>query len=457
MINLHAIHDREDARQHVARLRKFDVALDQLVEQMRHRESLGVVPPRFVIDQVLAEIAKFTAGPVEANPVYVDLAKDVGTLGLAEEESEAILADARDALESVVLPAYARLAEALRDQRARARDEAGAWTLPDGEAYYRWALRWHTTTSLGPDEVHALGLSEVARIREAMRAAFADAGLEVGDPVVALGAAAGEQRFRYPDTDAAREEILADYRAIVSDAEARLPDLFGRLPEAKLTVERVPAFKEEGSAGAYYNGPSFDGTRPGTFYANLRAPSEVQKFGMRTLTYHEGVPGHHLQIALATELRGVPLFRRVIPFTAFIEGWALYAERLALEQAWHPTPWDRLGALQAEMFRAVRLVVDTGLHAMRWPRQRAFNYMLVHTGQPAIEVQAEIDRYIVNPGQACAYKVGQLQILELRRRAQERLGERFDLRAFHDLVLGQGSLPLEVLEQVVDAWDGDGG
>jgi len=454
MINLHAIHDRRDAENHVARLRKFDVALDQLVEQIRYRESLGVLPPRFVIDQVLAEIAKFSAGPLEANPVYADLAKDVGTLELAEDERDAILADAREALETVVLPAYARLAEALRDQRARAGGEAGAWTLPDGEAYYRWALRWHTTTSLTPDEVHALGLSEVARIREAMRAAFADAGLEVGDPVVALGAAAEDERFLYPDTDAAREQILADYRAMVADAQDRLPDLFGRLPEAKLTVERVPPFKEDGSAFAYYNGPSFDGTRPGTFYANLRAPREVQKFGMRTLTYHEAVPGHHLQIALATEMKGQPFFRRVIPFTAFIEGWALYAERLALEQGWHPTPFDRLGALQAEMFRAVRLVVDTGIHARRWPRERAFNYMLVQTGQPAIEVQAEIDRYIVSPGQACAYKLGQLQILELRRRAQERLGERFDLRAFHDLVLGQGSLPLEVLAQAVDAWEG---
>ena len=238
----------------------------------------------------------------------------------------------------------------------------------------------------------------------------------------------------------------------MTDAEARLPELFGRLPKAAVTVERVPPFKEAGAAGAYYNPPSFDGSRPGTFYANLRDPREVQKFGMRTLTYHEAVPGHHLQLALSWEMEGLPFFRRVIPFTAYMEGWALYAERLALEQGWHPTPYDRLGAYQAEMFRAVRLVVDTGIHAKRWTRAQAFDYMLRNTGQPPGDVQAEIDRYIVMPGQACAYKIGQLEILALRHEAMQRLGERFDLRAFHDVVLGEGAVPLALLRRVVERW-----
>jgi len=397
--------------------------------------------------------------PVEENPVYVDLVADVSELGLDEDEAESILADAREAIETRVYPGYARLADVLRGQRDRATDDAGVWKLPDGDAYYRWALRWHTTTDLGPDEIHALGLAEVERIREAMRAAFARAGREVGNPVVALGALADAPRFHYAeaegeddDVEAVRQRILADYREIVREAEARLPDLFGRLPEAPVRVERVPPFKEEGAAGAYYDAPAFDGTRPGTFWVNLREPGEIQTFGMRTLAYHEAVPGHHLQIALAFEMEGVPFFRRVIPFTAYTEGWALYAERLALEQGWHPTPWDELGALQAEMFRAVRLVIDTGLHAKRWSRAEAFNYMLRNTGQPPVEVQAEIDRYVVLPGQACAYKVGQLRILALRERARERLGDGFDLRAFHDVVLGQGALPLQVLEQVVEDW-----
>jgi uncharacterized protein (DUF885 family) len=452
MINIHAIHDLDDARNHVARLEKFGVALDQMIEQVRYRESLGVLPPRFVIEAVLEEIDGFVSSPVAENPVQVDLASDLAKLDADEDDVDEILERARVAIADVVLPGYERLAEVLREQRARATDEAGVWKLPDGDGYYRWALRWHTTTELGPDEIHALGRGEVARIRAEMRQAFAEAGREVGDPIVALGALADDERFHYGDDDAAREAVLADYRAILDETQGRLPPLFGRLPEAPVVVERVPPFKEAGSAGAYYNPPSFDGTRPGTFYANLRDPGEIQKFGMRTLAYHEAIPGHHLQIALSWEMEGVPFFRRVIPFTAFTEGWALYAERLALEQGWHPTPWDRLGALQAEMFRAVRLVVDTGLHAKRWSRERAFNYMLTHTGQPAVEVQAEIDRYIVNPGQACAYKLGQLRILALRERARERLGDAFDLADFHDVVLGQGALPLVVLERVVDDW-----
>ncbi len=219
-----------------------------------------------------------------------------------------------------------------------------------------------------------------------------------------------------------------------------------------MRVERVPAFKEAGAPGAYYMPPPLDGSKPGIFYANLRSVREIAKFGMRTLAYHEAIPGHHLQIAIAQELPGLPIFRRVVPFTAYVEGWALYAERLALENGFHPTPFDRLGALVAEDFRAVRLVVDTGIHAQRWTREQAIVYMLQNTGMPETDVVAEVERYIVSPGQACAYKIGQLAILSLRERARQALGPRFDPRAFHDAVLGQGALPLELLETKVDAW-----
>jgi uncharacterized protein (DUF885 family) len=261
-----------------------------------------------------------------------------------------------------------------------------------------------------------------------------------------------EERFTHPDSDEGRQTILVEYQRILDEAAPRLPPLFGRLPRAPVRVERVPAFREAGAAGAYYWPPPLDGSRPGVFYANLRDPREVARFGMRTLAYHEAIPGHHLQIALAQEMEGVPLFRRVVPFTAFVEGWALYAERLAAEQGWHPTPFDRLGQLVAEVFRAARLVVDTGLHAKRWTREQAVDYMLRNTGMGETEVAAEVERYIVLPGQACAYKVGQMKILELRERARSALGPRFDLRTFHDRVLGQGSLPLELLEEEIDAW-----
>ena len=272
---------------------------------------------------------------------------------------------------------------------------------------------------------------------------------DLGDVLRALHR---DERFLYPDDDDAHARILADYQAIVDEATARLPPLFGRLPQAPVRVERVPAFKEAGAAGAYYMPPPLDGSKPGIFYANLRHPRDVVQFGMRTLAYHEAVPGHHLQIALAMEMQDVPIFRRVVPFTAFIEGWALYAERLAAEQGWHPTPMDQLGQLVAEGFRAARLVVDTGLHAKRWTREQAIDYMLRNTGMPETDVVAEVERYIVLPGQACAYKVGQMKLLELRERAQTVQGARFDLRAFHDVALANGALPLVLLEDVVDAW-----
>ena len=246
---------------------------------------------------------------------------------------------------------------------------------------------------------------------------------------------------------------LRQHRAIVDEVTGRLPELFGRLPAAPVEVQRVPVFKQAGAAGAYYNPPSLDGSRPGIFYANLRDVTEIPRFGMRTLAFHEAVPGHHLQIALAMENGDLPLFRRFLPLTVFVEGWALYAERLALENGLHPTPYDRLGALSAELFRAVRLVVDTGIHAKRWTREEAIAYMIVNAGMPATDARAEIERYIVMPGQACAYKTGQLKILALRERAKARLGADFDLRDFNDLVLSNGALPLEILDRVVATWE----
>jgi uncharacterized protein (DUF885 family) len=316
-------------------------------------------------------------------------------------------------------------------------------------------LRSQTTSNLSADEIHALGLREVERIQAEMRAILSGEGLDATDLGATLRTLNAEDRFLYPDTDEGRAQVLADYQAILDDAAPRLPALFGRLPKAPVRVERVPAFKEKGAPGAYYMPPPLDGSKPGIFYANLRSVREIPKFGMRTLAYHEAIPGHHLQIAIAQELPGLPIFRRVVPFTAFVEGWALYAERLALENGFHPTPYDRLGALQAELFRAVRLVVDTGIHAQRWTREQAIEYMLNNTGMPDTDVVAEVERYIVSPGQACAYKVGQLAILSLRDRAQRALGRRFDLRAFHDVVLGQGALPLELLERKVDDWIAD--
>jgi uncharacterized protein (DUF885 family) len=256
----------------------------------------------------------------------------------------------------------------------------------------------------------------------------------------------------YPDTDEGRAQILTDYEAIINGMMAGLDPYFGTKPKAGVVVKRVPPFTEKTAPGAYYYPPPLDGSRPGTFFANLRAVGDTPKYGMRTLAYHEAVPGHHLQIAIARELEGLPIFRSVVPFTAYIEGWALYAEQLAWEAGFAKNPLDNLGRLQAEMFRSVRLVVDTGMHAKRWTREEAIDYMTANTGMSEAGAVTEIERYLVNPGQALAYKVGMMKILELRERANKALGNKFDLREFHDEILKNGAMPLTVLERVIDAY-----
>jgi uncharacterized protein (DUF885 family) len=510
LLNVHQVQDARDARDYVARLRKTGVAIDQVIEGVRFRLARGITPPRVIVERSQTSVEDFLAGGPEASPLVTSFAERVATLdGVGDEERAALVGDARRAVAEVVWPAWERLRALLPEVAAQAREDVGAWALPDGSLYYGWALRFHTTTDLDADAIHQVGLREVERIHAEMREILAGEGYAVEAPVAeavtapaafeesaepaadpeeatpeeveaaaedvevagpdpealaddaraeppslgdVLRAVHAEPRFRYPPGEDLRERILADYQSIVDESTRRMPELVTRLPKAPVRVERVPEFKEAGAAGAYYLPPPFDGSKPGVFYLNLRKPEEIVAFGARTLAFHEAIPGHHLQIALAMEMTGVPLFRRVVPFTAFIEGWALYAERIAAEEGWHPTPMDRLGQLVAEVFRAARLVVDTGLHAHRWTREQAIDYMLRNTGMPEAEVTAEVERYIVLPGQACAYKVGQLEILALRERARAKLGPRFDPRAFNDLVLSRGALPLVLLEEVVNEW-----
>jgi len=453
MLNVHRIGSVRDAEAYLARLSKFGVAFDQVIAGLAHRESLGVLPPRFVVERVLDGVRRFREPPPAEHVLATNFAKRLQKLtALPEPERARLRARVQEELERTVYPAYRRLEVQLEGMREHAGTQDGAWHLPDGDAYYDWTVRLHTTTDRTPKEIHERGLAEVARIQGEMREILRTEGIPAHDLANTIRELGRDPRFLFPDTDEGREQLLAGYQAIIDDASARLPALFGRLPRARVVVERVPAFKEEGAARAYYDMPPFDGSKPGIFYANLRHAAEHPKFGMRTLTYHEAIPGHHLQVALAQELEGVPFFRRVIPFTAFQEGWALYAERLAAENGFHPTAFDRLGQLVAEVFRAARLVVDTGIHAKRWTREQAIDYLAANTGMELTEVVAEVERYIVMPGQALAYKTGQLEILACRERARRELGERFDLREFHDLVLGSGALPLTLLSRNVDAW-----
>jgi uncharacterized protein (DUF885 family) len=351
-----------------------------------------------------------------------------------------------------VLPAYGALAAYLESLQPKATRNDGVWALPDGDRFYQYQIERHTTTTATADELHRLGLAEVARVGAEMDRLLAQLGYAKGTRAQSLQTLAQAPDQQYPDSDEGRAQILRDYQRIIDDISAGMDHYLDRKPKAGVRVERMPVFTEKTGPIAYYDGPALDGSRPGIFYANLRDVHEIARYQMRTNAYHETVPGHHVQTAIAQELAGVPIFRRLIPFTAFLEGWALYSEQLAGEMGYLADPRDKLGQLQAEMMRSVRLVVDTGLHAKRWTREQAIDYMVANTGLPENTAVIEIERYLVSPGQALAYKVGMMKILELRDKARTALGARFDIREFHDAVLENGALPLTLLERQIDAY-----
>ncbi|QDQ29108.1 DUF885 domain-containing protein [Chitinimonas arctica] len=458
LVNTHQISDLTDAEHYVARLRAIPAKLAQVRAKLAEREQRGIVAPHFALAKSLLGMSEFVAKPVEQNPLYLSFADKLSqSKDITVEQGQQQLALARDAIVQQVYPAYRQL---IADTEALARShhrDDGVWALPNGEAYYAWKLKGHTSTSLTPEQVHQLGLKEVARIEGEMRTILLAQGESATDVGAAMKKLGEDPRFQYSDNEAGRQKILDDYQRILQETQAALPKAFGHIPSATLTVKRIPAFGEKTAPGAYYEGPATDGSRPGVFFANLYDIKGSPRWSMRTLAFHEGVPGHHLQTAIAREQRDLPLFRRFTWHTAYGEGWALYAERLADEMGLAPDPYDKLGRLRDELFRATRLVVDTGLHAKRWTREQAVEYMQSHTGMTEGDVVIEIERYLVDPGQACAYKIGMLKILELRERAKTRLGEGFDLRRFHDLVLRSGPLPLSLLESQVDNWIAAGG
>lgn len=459
MANTHRLLAPRDCEYYRQRLIAVSTKFDQLLESLKVREEKGILPPRFVVEKVLTEMNNFVAQPAAENILATSFKERAAKIdGMTDEQRAAFQKRVETEITDHVYPAYHKLIDYFTALLPKTTTDDGVWKLPDGDAFYAYALRHNTTTTLKPDEIHELGLREVTRIEMEMRALL-DANGFAGRPAAeAIDALQKDPKFLFSNDDKGRADALAEYKRLIDDAIERCRLLFATIPTAKVEVRRVPVFKEATSAGAYYNGASMDRTRPGVFFANLRDMNEIARWSMRTLAYHEGVPGHHWQIATAQELKGLPQFRKLIPFTAYQEGWALYAEWLAKEAGWYEgDPYGDLGRLQAELFRAVRLVVDTGIHAKRWTREQAIAYMREKTGMGEKEVTAEIERYIVNPGQACAYKVGMLKIQELRKRAQAELGTKFDQRQFHDVVLGNGALPLEILEEQVNAYIKNGG
>jgi len=453
MAEQHQVLREEEAEDYLARLDKFGLVFSQLDESLRLREEKGITPPTFVVDRVLVEVKNFVATPPQENILYTSFKEKLDALEDMNDERRAeLLASAEASISTVVYPAYQGLVDYLEYLKPKTTSDDGAWKLPDGDAFYRYQLRTNTTTDLDPEAVHAIGLREVESIQAEMDTILQAEGYVEGTVGERLLTLAREDRFLYPDTDAGREQILADYQSIIDEVNAGLDGAFDLRPKADVAVKRIPEFKEKTSPGAYYNGPPRDGSKPGIFYANLRSVEEIPRYGMRTLAYHEAIPGHHFQIALQGEMPGQPIFRTFPLFTAYAEGWALYSEQVAAELGFQEDPYDRLGYLQAALFRAVRLVVDTGIHSQRWTREQAIEYMTANTGMPQSDVVAEIERYIVMPGQACAYMIGKLKILELRERAQRELGDKFDLVDFHRAVLENGAVPLSILEELIDEY-----
>ena len=430
----------------VGRLRRVGALVDQTIALMEAGMESGRVPPRVIMERIPAQIAKQVVDEPEASPFWKAFAEMPE--GLPAAERERLRREGRAAIAEVVLPAYRRFQRFFVDRYLPAtRDTVGAWDLPDGEALYRFATRSFTTTDLTPEAIHEIGVAEVARIRSEMEAIIAEVGFE-GSFAEFLEHLRTDPSFYYEDP----EELLAAYRATAKRIDPELVKLFGRLPRMPYGVKPIPDNIAPDTTTAYYSRPAADGSRAGYYYVNLYRPEVRPKYEIEVLTVHEAMPGHHLQLALSQELGELPAFRRFGGFTAFVEGWGLYSESLGDELGLSQDPYSKFGQLTYEMWRAVRLVVDTGIHAKRWSRRRAIDFFTANAAKTEHDIVNEIDRYVAWPGQALAYKIGELKIQELRRRAEERLGDRFDVRAFHDAVLAQGGVPLDVLERQVEDW-----
>ena len=450
MESTHQVHSVGDAEDYVARLSKVGIKFDQVLDGLRYREGLGILPPQFVVTKVLDEMRNFVATPPQEGILMTSLTDKMKKADLPAKQQKRIALEARDQVVNTVYPAYVRLIDYFVELDGKVSENNGVWALPDGDEFYRLAVRLFTTTDYTPEFIHDFGLSEVDRLQADIISILEEEGWDTSSGFhEAISALADRPEFYYSDSGEGREQILTDYQAIIDEVSEGLAPYFDVMPKSGVEVQRIPEFKEKTSPGAYYQPPAMDGSRPGVFYANLYDIKATPRYGMRTLAYHEAIPGHHFQLAIQQEQKDLPFFRRMIPAIAYSEGWALYAEKLAWELGYQSDPYDNIGRLQAELFRAVRLVVDTGIHYKHWSREQAIDYMLKNTGMAQSDVVAEIERYFVMPGQALAYKIGMTKILELRELASSELGDKFDIRQFHNVVLTNGSVPLDILEDLV--------
>lgn len=456
LINMHQITNKEDAEAYISRLTKLKTVFDQLVENLKAREDKGIVPPKFVFPRVISDSqnllqgAPFTDG--EPSTLLADFSGKVEKLdSLSQDEKDKLLANANEALLTRVKPAYESLISFLTEQEKRATTDDGAWKFPKGEAFFNFALKKTTTTDLTSDEIHEIGLKEVARIHDEMRAIMQKVGFE-GDLQEFFEFLKTDEQFYYPNTDEGKLAYMDSATSIINNMKGRLDELFLTKPKADMIVKRVEAFREQSAGKAFYNSAAPDGSRPGTYYANLASTRNMPKFEMEALAYHEGIPGHHMQRSIAQELEGIPTFRKYAGYTAYTEGWGLYCEFFPKEMGLYENPYSDYGRLAMELWRACRLVVDTGIHGKKWTREEGIAYYQNNTSGSERECVRMVERHIVMPSQATAYKIGMLKILELRAEAKAKLGEKFDIKEFHDVVLTSGAVPLDLLETMVNDW-----
>lgn len=457
LINFHEVADAADARAYVTRLRAMPTMFEPLIARAEAQAARGILPPKFVYPMLIESCREIIGGaPFDAQEKKSALLEDfetkVGALKDVDEAAKArLVSDAKAALVDSVRPAYEKLIALFTALENQATDEDGVWKLPEGRDYYSFMLRKHTTTALTADEIHELGLREVARIHAGMTAIREQVGFK-GDLKAFLQFMKNDPQFYYPTTEEGKEAYMKRANEIIDRMRARLPEFFTVFPKAPLIVKKVEPFRERGTSNAFYNQPSPDGSRPGVYYINTLDMRAQAIWEMETLAHHEAIPGHHMQIAISQELENMPKFRKFGGYTAYAEGWGLYAEYFPKEFGFYEDPYQDFGRLSDELLRAVRLVVDTGIHAKQWTRQQVMDYFRANAATPERELFSETNRYIVWPGQACSYKIGMIRIIELRELAKRELGAKFDLRAYHDLVLKNGALPMNLLEENVRAW-----
>ena len=455
LINQHRVDSVADAEAYISRLKEVERVMREISGNVMDQADKGIVPPKFVFAPVRADARRILTGaPFDTGPdntLLADFTKKVNALTAPPEVKQRLIADARAALTGPFRRGYDIFFQTLDRLEPKATGNNGAWSLPRGAEYYANNLRNSTTTDLSADQIHDLGLSEVARIQSEMEKIKERVGFK-GTLQQFFAHIKDGQQFKYRNSDAGRQQYLKDADAFIAQVMVKAPQYFHRLPKAPLDVRAVEKFRELTAAVAFYNPPAPDGSRPGIYYVNLADMTQVLKPQIEGISYHEGAPGHHFQIARAIELEGVPKFRRFGGYGAYIEGWGLYAERLAKEMGFYQDPYSEFGHLSLELWRAVRLVTDTGLHSKRWSRERAIQYFQQNSLLSERDIVKEVERYFNWPGQATSYKVGQLKIFELRQKAQAALGSRFDIRDFHEAILSNGALPLDVLEEQVDAY-----